>query len=206
MIQNLHVLMRISSFLILTMTLAACGLSKPYPAKQLYALDVPPPVRYASGTGAAALRVQPVRMTEPYGNEQFHYRVGPARIEADYYANFVDEPGRLITAELTEWLAKTEEYQAVVGASSTVDTDRSVQLVINELYGDTSDPRLVKAVVAGRVFVLDESAVETSVLLTRDYRETEIASAPDGDALVEAWAAALARMFDRIAADLRTVR
>jgi len=204
--QTLHVHLCRSVLLVLSATLGACGLSKPYPAKQLYALDVPPPSRYASGSGADPLRVQPVRMTEPYGNEQFHYRVGPARIEADYYTNFVDEPGRLITAELIEWLANTEEYQAVVDASSTVETTRSVQLVINELYADTSDPQRRTAVVAARVFLLDESKVETSVLLTRDYRETEIVRGPDGDALVEAWAAALARMFDRITADLRMVR
>ena len=203
MIHYLDVHLRRSILLVLTASLGACGLSKPYPAKQLYALDVPPPARYTSEPGGTTLRVQPVRMTEPYGNEEFHYRVGPARVETDYYANFVDEPGRLITAEFIEWLAKTAAYRAVVDASSTVETDRSVQLVINELYGDTSDARLPRAVVAARVFLLDESKVETRVLLMRDYRETEIVSGEGGDALVEAWGAALARIFEQVAADIR---
>ena len=50
--QTLHVHLCRSVLLVLSATLGACGLSKPYPAKQLYALDVPPPSRYASGSGA----------------------------------------------------------------------------------------------------------------------------------------------------------
>jgi ABC-type uncharacterized transport system auxiliary subunit len=206
MIKNPHTHLRISLLLTLAALAGACSLSQPYPAKQLYALDVPPPARSASKASAATLRVQPVRMTEPYDNEEFHYRAGAARIEADYYANFVDEPGRLITAELIEWLAKTQTYEAVVDASSTAEANRSVQLVINKFYADRSDAGQHEAVVAARVFLLDESRVETKVLLTRDYREAEPISGDGGDALVAAWGAALARIFEQLAADIHAAQ
>lgn len=193
---------RRSLLLALTGLLSACNLSKPYPARDLYAFDVRSPDRSVAAGSGGVLRVQPVQMTEPYGEEMFHYRVGPARFETDYYANFVDEPGRLITSELIEWLAQTGEYSAVVDASSTVDTNRSVQLVIRELYGDRSGPGPEQAVVAARLFLLDESKVETKVLLSRDYREVEPVSGDGGDALVEAWGTALGRIFEQAAADI----
>jgi cholesterol transport system auxiliary component len=196
---------RRSLLLALAALAGGCGLSKPYPAKQLYALDVPAPDREVAVAGGAVLRVQPVQVTRPFGEQTFHYRVGTARFEADYYLNFIDEPGRLVTAELIEWLAATGDFAAVVDASSTVQTERSVQLIINELYADTSDPRIHQAVVAARFFLLDDREVETRVLLTRDYRETELVSGEGGDALVAAWGAALDRIFRKIVADISTV-
>lgn len=209
MTHSLDVQLRRALPIVLAALLGACGLSKPYPAKQLYALEVPPPAGPASEPGETVLRVQPVRMTEPYGSDEFHYRVGAARFETDYYANFVDEPGRLITAELIEWLASTGSYQAVVGASSIVETKRSLQVVINEFYGDARTGKLEQAVVAARVFLLDESTADTKVLFTRDYRAAEPVHANghgDGDdALVAAWGAALAKLFEQMAADIRAV-
>jgi ABC-type uncharacterized transport system auxiliary subunit len=206
MTKNPDTHLRFSLLLTLAALTGACNLSQPYPAKQLYALDVPPPAPAASQAPAATLRVQPVRMIEPYGNEQFHYRAGPARIETDYYANFVDEPGRLITAELIEWLAATQAYEAVIDASSTVEAKRSVQLVVNELYADHSGTEQHKVVVAARVFLLDESRVETKVLLTRDYRVTVPISGEGGEAMVAAWGTALARIFEQLAADVHAAQ
>lgn len=187
----------------LTLLVGGCNLSKPYPAKQLYAIDAGQPARSTAGTPGPALRVQPVRVTPPFSEQTFHYRVGPARFEADYYANFVDEPSRLITAELIDWLTATGLYEAVVDASSTVHAERSIQLIINELYMDASNPSRRQAVVAARLFLIDDRDVESRVLLSRDYRETEIMSSEGGDALVAAWGAALGRIFERIADDLR---
>ncbi len=182
----------------------ACSLSKPYPDKQLYAFDVKPPERYAVGRGPV-IRVDPVQVTHPFSERMFFYRVGSAEFKSDYYSNFVAEPGRLITAELIEWLPATEQFEAVVDASSTVKADRSIQLIINELYGDMSDPQRPQAVVAARFFLLDESKVETQVLFTRDYREAVLLNGTGGDALVAAWSEALGRIFEQMASDLRTI-
>lgn len=183
-----------------------CNLSKPYPAKQLYAIDVASPERSTTGSYAPAIRVQPVRVTRPFSGQVFHYRVGPARFEQDYYATWVVEPSRLITAELIDWLSATGEFEAVLDASNSVQADRSIQLTITEFYGDSSDSQDLQAVVAARLFLIDERNVESRVLLSRDYRQSEPVSGDGGDALVAAWGKALGRVFEQVTADVQGVQ
>lgn len=185
---------------------AACSLSKPYPAKQLYAIDVgvtQPAVAAAPGT---ALRVLRVRIAEPYSSREFQYLIAPNQFQQDYYANFVADPDQLLTSEVIKWMATTRLYATVVDGSSSVKTERSLQCVVSQLYGDMSDAASPKAVIEARFFVLDESDVDAKVLFNQTYRHAEPAGGAGADKLTQAWGRAMKKVLEQLTTDLRAAR
>src|SRR5277367_5209622 len=83
--------------------LGGCNLSKPYPDKTLHTIELgdPPPVTGAASS--AAVRVDRVRVAEPFNNTTFVYKVGDSTYTTDYYNGFIAEPGRLLTGDLSAW-------------------------------------------------------------------------------------------------------
>lgn len=183
------------------------GLSKPYPAKQLYAIGVERPQPAPASTPSSTLRVLGVRVADPFSSREFHYRVAPNQFQQDYYATFVADPDRLLTGEIIEWMSATGQYASVVDASSPVKSDRSLQCVVTELYGDMSEPGVSpRAVIAARFFILDESEVEAKVLFSRDYRQVEPTRGSGADNLAQAWGRAMKRILEQLTTDLKSVR
>jgi uncharacterized lipoprotein YmbA len=187
-----------------SMGLAACGLSKPYPAKQLYEIDLGRPQPAKDSSPRKTLRVLRVRVADPFSRREFHYLVAPNQFQQDYYANFVADPDGLLTAELTEWMFATGLYASVVDASSSVKTDVSLQCVVSQMYGDMSDAAAPKAVVSARFFLLDESDVDAKVLFSKEYRQVEPVGGAGAGKLTQAWSLAIKRILEQLTADLRS--
>lgn len=182
---------------------AACSLSKPYPAKQLYAIDCGEPQRAAASSPGTALRVLRVRVAAPFSSREFQYLIAPNQFQQDYYANFVADPDQLLTTELIEWMSATGLYPTVVDASSSVKAEQSLQCVVSELYGDMSNAGSPRAVIAARFFLLDETDVDAKVLFNRDYRQSEPIDGTGADKLTQAWGRAMKKTLEQLTADLR---
>lgn len=188
------------------MALSGCGLSKPYSAKQLYAIDVGTPPSAAPASPDTTLRILRVRVAEPFSSREFHYLVGSNEFQQDYYANFVADPDRLVAAEILDWMSTAGLYATVVDSSSSVNADHSLQCVVTQLYGDMSDPAVSpRAVFQARFFLLDETGVDAKVLFTRDYREVEQVDGTGTEELTQAWGRALKKILERLTSDLRSV-
>jgi len=193
--------------LFLAMGPAACSLSKPYPAKQLYALDCGAPQSTTASSPGASLRVLRVRVAEPFSNREFHYLTAPNQFQKDYYANFVADPDQLLTAELVEWMTATGLYSTVVDAASPVNADRSLQCVVSQLYGDMSEPGASpRAVVEARFFLFDDTGVDAKVLFNRDYREAEPVDETGTVKLAQGWGRAMEKILQRLVTDLQDMR
>ena len=186
---------------------AACGLSKPYPAKQLYAIDVGTPQPVTAPLPGMTLRVLRARVSDPFSSREFQYLIAPNQFQQDYYANFVADPDRLLTSEIIEWMSAAGLYATVVDASSPVKADRSLQCVVTQLYGDMSDPAVsARAVVEARFFLLDETDVDAKVLFSKDYRQAEPVTGTGADKLTQAWGRAMRKILEQLTTDLRAVR
>jgi hypothetical protein len=189
----------------LALACGGCSLSKPYPAKELFAIDAGAPAAAASPASGSALRVLPARVVSPFDELEFHSLIGPAQFQKDYYANFVAKPDSLITSLLIEWLSKTGLYESVVDGSSPVRTERSLQCIVTALYCDKTNPEAPKAVVAARFFLIDDSSVEARVLFTRDYREAQ--PMPEGrGALALGWSQVMRTILEKLSSDLRSAQ
>ena len=186
--------------------LAGCGLSRPDPAKSYFAFGVAAPAPDDAGPREGVLRVARARVAPPFNDAAFHYLVGPNQYRSDYYVNFVAPPDRLITGELIAWLEASGPFAHAVGGASTVGTSATLDCAVTALYADYREPSAPTAVVAVSAFLLDESGIDATVILQRDYAETEPIAGKGPAAIVDAWNGALGRIFARIEADLRGVR
>ena len=144
-------------------------------------------------------------MAEPYDEKTFLYRTGESAFVADYYNGFVAEPDRLLTGELTKWLSESRVFETVISAGSRVDYDLSLETNITALHGDYSTTGSPKAVIEARVFLIRETGKPYDMLFQKVYRETEPLAGDGPEQLVQAWARALGRMLEELAADLRAV-
>ena len=182
---------------------SGCSLSKPYPAKQLYAIDVGEAKAATGSALGATLRILRVRVAEPFSDREFQYLIAPNQFQQDYYANFVADPDRLLTSEIVEWMSSAGLYTTVVDASSSVRADRALQCVVSQLYGDMSDAGSPKAVLSARFFLLDETDIDAKVLFSKDYQQTEPTGESGADSLTQAWGSALKKVLEQLTADLR---
>jgi len=185
---------------LLTLCVVGCGLRKPYPAKEYYSIDVPPPPGTAQDRREPVLRVSPVRIAPPFDDPTFHYKVADQRFEPDYYVNFYTKPGEIITGELLDWLAGAGPYRNVVDAGSQVAATRTLETRILKLYGDyTAEPR---AVVSAKFFLLDTTTADARLLFERTYTQTVDLPGRDPARLVDGWSKALQRVFEDLTRDL----
>lgn len=186
----------------LAATLGGCGLSKPYPAKQLYTIDVPAPEVTALDRSDAVLRVANIRIAAPFDAQAFHYTSSPNQFESDYYMNFITQPGNIITGELVQFLSAAGPYTTTVDGSSSVSTTRTLETLITALYGDyTNNPQ---AVVTAKFFLLDTQSAEPRVLFEKEYSQSTPMDTQDAASLVAGWSDALRQTFESLSQDLAT--
>ncbi len=188
-----------------TMLLCGCGLSQPYPAKQWFGVSAGAPASTSATPRDVVLRVDSVRVAEPFSNREFQYLVGADRFERDYYANFVADPDRLLTAQLTNWLTSSNVFRAVISASSDAGADVSLHCMVTEMYGDFQDANAPKAIFAARFFLIDERGLQGDVLFMRDYRKLESMDSNNAESFAQSLGRAAGRVFGQLTSDIRTV-
>ena len=182
----------VTALAILAAHLCGCGLSKPYPAKQYYSIDVPAPSTSIPDRVQATLRVAPVRIAPPFDAQAFQYNTKPNQFESDYYVNFVTQPGDIITGELTQYLSAAGPYAVVVDGTSSVSTSRMLETRVSTLCGDYTDTP--QAVVIAKIFLLDTRTADARVLFEKEYSQSVPLSGQDPASLVSGWADALQQM------------
>lgn len=185
---------------ILCLVLAAGCVSRPYPEKELYALDSGRPRVHERGH--EILRVAPVRVASPFDGGSFVYRTGELRYDPDYYRGFVAAPGKLLTGEAIRYLDEGGSFASVVDAGASVTTPLTLEATVLELGGDYRDREHPVAAVRAR-FLLVVEEDDSTRLLGHWVLEARVRLL-DGDApalargLGLAWGEVLARLAERL--------
>lgn len=196
-----HHLSRIplACIVLLCLALVGCGaIGQPFPDKEFFGIeagDSPAPAKQMTDSG---LRVRRLRIAPPYDGRSFVYKVGESRYKTDYYNGFVTSPDHLLTGELTQWLAETKLFAAVVGSTGEADHRYVLDGSVSELYGDYTDANAPKATMKARFFLLDDSQAQTRIVFQKTYRKT----APLNEANPEALATGLGAAYREILTDL----
>jgi ABC-type uncharacterized transport system auxiliary subunit len=199
-----------------TLALSCGALSRPAPDRALFAIDPGPPPAASpsreSGARAAdpparqaVLRVRRLRVLSPYDAGAFVYRAGADEFRTDYYNGFVAPPAELLTGRLIEWLARTGPFDAVVDAGSAVPARYLLEGTVTALYGDYADRAAPTAVIAIKVFVLDESGAAGSnarIAFQKEYRAAAPIQPGTAAGLVRGWGQALRQISEELTADL----
>lgn len=182
---------------------AACvSLSRDYPDRHFYVLevergDVPP-----RGRHDAVLRVRPVRSAAPWGGIEFLYRKGDVSVESDYYNAFLVPPQRLITLSVERWLRASEMFAGVLGSGQRARADYVLEGEIDELCGDETDPDEPKASLSSYFYLTSARSGPDALVFVKGYRRSVSVADSTPEALVEGWQRALSEILTELESDL----
>lgn len=182
----------------------ACGLTKPYPDKNTFALRVPAPEGSKKApTTQAAVRVMLVRVSKPYDGLSFTYRTGASQFTTDYYNTFIAGPDRLLTGDLLEWVSASGVFSAALDPGTPADYRYVLTTQVTDLYGDYTDPKAPKAVIAVKAYFIEEQADWARTRFQKVYQQSEPMAQNTPAALVAAWERAWGHILGEMVGDLR---
>jgi len=183
-----------------------CGsLNKPYPEKNLHALHVASPSTDAASATQSkmVLRVDRVILAEPYSATTFIYQVGDSTFKSDYYNGFVAPPSRLLTGEVTGYLARAGLFRVVFSGESEAEFQFSLESNVTSMYGDYREGHQPAAVVTVRFFVIDQAKENFAVIFDKTYSQTTPIEGEGTDALIKTYETCWTNVLTQLAGDLR---
>ncbi len=167
--------------------LSGCGLNRPYPETAYYVLEVPePPDAPQVADGARVIRVPRATVAPPFRSRVLQYRVAANQYAPDFYHNWADDPGALVSAAAAEALAATGVFMVVTPGSEAVAAE-TLELNVTELYVDVTGSTPT-AVLAIQATLLDDGG---TVLGSRLLKRTEPAASAEAPDAVRAFNTAL---------------
>ncbi len=157
----------------------------------------------AEGIDKGVLRIRSFRISSPFSSNQLVYRTGKVSYEADYYKRFLVPPGSMITEQLQNWLIDSGVFRNVVGASSRVESDYSMEGRIFGIYGDYRDPRHPWAMMGMQIIIVDEADAANSVRFNKTYNQALPVPSISAADLVVGFNKCLENIFTELEKDLR---
>jgi ABC-type uncharacterized transport system auxiliary subunit len=179
-------------------------MSQPFPDKNTFALQVPPPSSlHQPPTTQASARIGAIHISEPFGGRDFVYLIEPSKYKIDYYNGFIAPPDRLLGGDLVAWISASGIFATTMQSAIPANSRYKLDAQILGLYGDYTDTKGAKAVIQLKLYLIDEQRSGGYVRFEHEYDSSEpIASKTPAD-LVAAWERAWARILTSAIADVR---
>jgi ABC-type uncharacterized transport system auxiliary subunit len=171
-----------------------------FPERRLFVLNVER-TEAARSPSSAVVRVGRVRAEPQYERKGFVYRTGDSTFADDFYNAFYVSPAQMVRSTMHEWLAASGMFTLVADVDSLVGADWLLESRLMDFYLDKRVDGEARAVVRLAVTLVDARKSPPSARLERTYEETASATG-GGQAYVDAWSVALARVYARMEADL----
>ena len=201
--------------LCLVIALAAGGcvrLSKEFPEKRLFVLELPSPGKVSSGSysidvasapaAGTALKVRKFRVSPAFAGKELVYRKGEAVYETDFYNQFFIAPGAQVATQTQKWLTEAGLFATVLDPASHVEPTHMLEGVVNALYGDYRT-KPGQAVLAVQFFLVRETNNGPKIVMQKSYRREVPLEQRSPEALIEGWATGLAEILAALEDDLR---
>ncbi|HQY59296.1 MAG: ABC-type transport auxiliary lipoprotein family protein [Nitrospira sp.] len=177
------------------------GLSKSYPEKHSYALEVVRQGEPFAPTPGSVLKVRKFRASPAAGEKELVYRTSDTRYEADFYNEWFVPPNAMITQQVLNWLTRAGLFEFVMDSSGPLPATHMLEGTLTALYGDyRATP--AKAVLAVQFFLLHEASGQAEVLWHQEYRKEVDVMEQTPEALVSGWNGALRLILSALDEDL----
>jgi uncharacterized lipoprotein YmbA len=169
---------------------------RPFPTKGRYALNVSAPTSsetpvQTAPTSTAGLRIEPVRVSDPYNGVSFVYRTGELAYTIDYYNEFIAPPAKLLTDAAVAMMRQKNIFSSVVGPWATTDSRWRLESTITSMHGDYRKSSSPQAVIEGHFILIDETPDASRIA----GQWTLIATEPMPSTKPEDFAAACCKAF-----------
>ncbi len=200
------ILLLFSSWLLLFFILTGCAnLSKNYPERNYYILNVSNEGQNSPTVLGTVLEVRKFEISPSFSTREFVYRKGDLSYESDFYNQFFRPPSSLITEEVRKWLSESGQFKYVVDSSNNVEPDYVLEGNVSELYGDFRATNEAKAILGIQFFLTEETSTNPKIVFENNYRREVVLSSNSAGELVKGWNEALEQILTALAGDLRNV-
>ncbi|HEX9878644.1 MAG TPA: ABC-type transport auxiliary lipoprotein family protein [Candidatus Binatia bacterium] len=179
--------------------------TKSFPEKRYYILDVAQGEKAARAAHGPALRVNKLRVSHRFEGNGMVYRRGELNYEADFYHEFLVPPGSLLTEELSKWLAASGLFQYVTAAAGQIQPTHILEGTVSALYGDFRNGATPRAILEIEFYLLRDHSAQNDILFQNAYAEEVPLREPSPEALVQGWNDALRRILTSLENDLRGI-
>ena len=193
---------RIGGICLVMGLLGACvNLTKSYPEKHYYVLEVARQGNAFASDSMMTLRIRKFRAAPSFEGKEFVYRTGDGQYEADFYNEWFVSPNGMLTHQVQSWLTRSGRFHNVTDGSGPSKTSQILEATVTALYGDyrVHPPR---AVLGLDFFLVGEAPDSAEIMWHREYREEVPLTKESPDALVIGWTAALREVLVSLENDL----
>ncbi len=170
---------------VLLLALCGCSVYHPHPTKALYVLQ-PAELDPMPSAQPIAIEIGRAQVAPPFDSLMFQYRVGVARYEPAYYAQWADKPGLLLAESVSQSMSSTSAFVVLDDASGVATP--SLHLHVTELYADVRKREAPGVVVAIRATLLDARG---NVLMVRGFRHERPSDSEQPADVIAAWTASV---------------
>ena len=187
-------------------SLGASGcLSRTFPQKQRYVLEIEDRVADPTATAATSGRVRlaRVRVSPLFARKTFVYRTGPSTYTEDFYNEFFAPPGTVLERAILHSLHGANIFGEVVEGAYRGPCDYILESNIERLYGDIRDRHDAKSVMTVIFKLRDATQSDRPVLFEQSYDiEKSVASASASE-IRAGWHSAFSEIMSVLERDLR---
>ena len=189
---------RRASLLGLPLALAGCAsaLERPYVARQDWALSVPPPAEDAPARKGRKVLLVRSMLAGPALGDRGLLTLGPdGTMTTSFYERWAVPPAEGVGASLSQFLAQSGLFSAVLAPGSLADADLTLEPDLLALW---AEPATGRAVASLSIVLLTAGSLNPRVLLQTTETATSPLPGQDSEAQVHAELAALAAVFRKI--------
>jgi cholesterol transport system auxiliary component len=186
--------------------LSGCvSLTKSFPDKQYYALEVTRQGEPGVPASRAVLDVRGLFVSPGFEGKELVYRVGHTRYESDFYNAWFVSPSAMLTQQVQNWLRHAQLFEHVVATPSYLDATHILEGTVTALYGDYRQQGGHKAVVGIHIVLIEDNSTRSAIVFQRDYHQMVELTETSPDELTRGWNQGLEQIFMTLEADLRRV-
>lgn len=185
-------------------TLTGClSLSKSYPEKRSFVLDVGAPPQETPSNSTKVLKINRLRVSPLFAGRAMVYRTADLQYESDFYDEWFVTPSVLVTQQLQHWLAHSGGFQLVLQGTNHIEPTHFLEGTVTEFYGDFREsPRAI----LGIEFHLLDAMNEGQLSFRRTYHQDIPLTDRSPDALARGLTEALRTVLVTLTKDIGEVQ
>jgi cholesterol transport system auxiliary component len=189
---------------LLIITLTGClSLSKSYPEKRSFVLDVGAPPQETPSNSIKVLKINRLRVSPLFAGRAMVYRTADLQYESDFYDEWFVTPSVLVTQQLQNWLAHSGRFLLVLQGTNHIEPTHFLEGTVTEFYGDFREsPRAV----LGIEFHLLDAMNEGQLSFRRTYHQDIPLTDRSPDALARGLTEALRTVLVTLTKDIGEVQ
>lgn len=199
--------LRILSFcviiLFLTYSLGCFTLpKKEFPGKKYYALEVARNDAPLTAKKDAILSIRNLKISSPYEQKEFIYRIGHSEFISDFYNEFLGLPNILVTEQLRAWFYNAGLFQNIALPNSYITATHILEGNITLLYADFRNSNLLQACSEIQFSLIDDTRTETDVVFQKSYERKITINTKSPADLISGWNQGFQEIFSELELDL----